>query len=79
MNVGYNTKQFGVADDDQDIDMDYNQRPQVLNMRLMERDKRNDIKYRAKNCKWTVKDPHKKSGEDWQHLMQKLSEDVCCV
>ena len=24
MNVGYNTKQFGVADDDQDIDMDYN-------------------------------------------------------
>ena len=40
MNVDYNTEQFGVANDDQDIDMDHNQRLQVLNMRLMERDQK---------------------------------------
>ena len=35
-------------------------------MRLMERDQRNDIKYRSRNCKWTVMDPQKKSDENWQ-------------
>ena len=40
MNVDYNTEQFEVANDDQDIDMDHNQRLQVLNMRLMERDQK---------------------------------------
>jgi len=40
MNVDYNTEQFEVANDDQDIDMVHNQRLQVLNMRLMERDQK---------------------------------------
>lgn len=51
---------------------------QFLNVRtIMERDKKNDIEQRIKNCQWNPEDLYKNSGQNLPDFTQKIFDDVC--
>lgn len=56
-----------------------NENKESTDTRILKHDQRNDINYRAKQCKWMMDNIGSKTGEQWIEESQKLWDNVCYV